>query len=127
MVGLFQENGPCLVNSDGKTTKYNPYSYNNVSNMIYIDQPIGTGFSYGTSNVNSTQAASPYVWLAIQALFETDKFSKYQTRELILASESYGGHFGPSMVTYFDQQNEGIDNGTVKGEKIEVSALMINK
>ncbi|KIJ16449.1 hypothetical protein PAXINDRAFT_98906, partial [Paxillus involutus ATCC 200175] len=37
MMGLFQENGPCLVNEDGNSTYLNPYSWNNVSNMIYID------------------------------------------------------------------------------------------
>jgi len=32
MIGLFQENGPCHVNADGKTTTLNPFSWNNVSN-----------------------------------------------------------------------------------------------
>lgn len=74
MIGLFQEHGeglagirnnflvpyirlnhlstgPCSVNADN-TTKLNPYSWNNYSNMIYIDQPIGTGFSYGDDTVS---------------------------------------------------------------------------
>ena len=45
MIGLFQENGPCGVDSDGNIFN-NPYSWSNVSNMIYIDQPTQTGFSY---------------------------------------------------------------------------------
>lgn len=45
----------------------------------------------------------------------------------MFATESYGGHYGPEFVTYFDQQNQLIDEGTLKGEKITVSALMINK
>ena len=45
MIGLFQENGPCTVDSDGNVLD-NPYSWSNVSNMIYIDQPTQTGFSY---------------------------------------------------------------------------------
>ena len=45
----------------------------------------------------------------------------------IFATESYGGHYGPEFVTYFDEQNTKIKNGTLAGELIDVSALMINK
>ncbi|TBU21286.1 alpha/beta-hydrolase [Dichomitus squalens] len=126
MIGLFQEHGPCQVNPDGQTTVLNPYSWNNLSNIIYIDQPIGTGFSFGTIDVNSTFAASPAVWTAFQILFESKEFAKYQSREFIFATESYGGHYGPEFVTFFNQQNALIKNGTIKGELVDVSALMIN-
>ncbi|KAF8639214.1 hypothetical protein AX17_001699 [Amanita inopinata Kibby_2008] len=126
MIGLFQENGPCFVNPDGKTTTLNANSWNEISNMIYIDQPIGTGYSYGNDTVNSTWTAAPPVWEAFQILFESGEFSTYKNREFILATESYGGHYGPEFVTYFDQQNALIDSGAITGEKVVVSALMIN-
>ncbi|KAI0649645.1 alpha/beta-hydrolase [Trametes meyenii] len=126
MIGLFQEHGPCQVNPDGKTTVLNPFSWNNISNIIYIDQPIGTGFSFGTVDVNSTFASAPAVWTAFQILFESKQFAKYKRRELILATESYGGHYGPEFVTFFDEQNAKIHNRTLKGEAINVDVLMIN-
>ena len=46
-VALFGENGPCKVNEDGTATTPNPYSWNNNATLIYVDQPTGTGFSYG--------------------------------------------------------------------------------
>ncbi|KZM28142.1 uncharacterized protein EKO05_0005825 [Ascochyta rabiei] len=52
LIGLFEENGPCMLN-DNLTTVYNPYSWNNVSNMLYISQPVGTGFSYQKQGVGS--------------------------------------------------------------------------
>lgn len=46
---------------------------------------------------------------------------------LIIASESYGGHYIPEFITYFDEQNTKISQGTLQGEKIEICAIMINK
>jgi len=51
--------------------------------VIYIDQPIGTGFSFGDDTVNSTQSAAPFVWQAFQILFESDQFSKFKSREYV--------------------------------------------
>lgn len=45
MIGLFQENGPCRVNPDGKLHN-NKHAWSEVSNMLFIDQPVTTGLSY---------------------------------------------------------------------------------
>lgn len=48
MVGLFQEVGPCAIDADGNVVN-NPYSWTNASNLLFIDQPVQTGFSYSTT------------------------------------------------------------------------------
>ncbi|KAB8237192.1 hypothetical protein ETB97_010025 [Aspergillus alliaceus] len=45
MVGLFTENGPCYVNPN-LTTRENRWSWNKDYNVLYLDQPVQTGFSY---------------------------------------------------------------------------------
>ncbi|KAK2765261.1 carboxypeptidase s1 [Colletotrichum kahawae] len=46
IMGLLEENGPCFVNEDSKTTRLNPWSWNSEVNLLYIDQPNQVGFSY---------------------------------------------------------------------------------
>ncbi|KAF2460491.1 Alpha/Beta hydrolase protein [Lineolata rhizophorae] len=52
LIGLFQELGPCNVTEELETM-YNPYAWNNVSNMLFLSQPFGTGFSYTTMEAGS--------------------------------------------------------------------------
>jgi carboxypeptidase C (cathepsin A) len=44
--GAASDGGPCYIGDDANSTIHNPYSWNNRVNMLYIDQPVGSGFSY---------------------------------------------------------------------------------
>ncbi|KAK1991260.1 peptidase S10, serine carboxypeptidase, partial [Colletotrichum falcatum] len=124
MLGLFQENGPCTFNKGGSEPILNPYSWNNFANMLYVDQPIGAGFSYGSDNTTSTVKAAPQVWGLMQSFYS--RFPEYENRDFGLFTESYGGHYGPDFADYFETQNKNIDKGSVKGDKIKLVALGIN-
>lgn len=85
MIGLFQENGPCHFVNGASTPSLNPYSFNNFANMLYVDQPIGVGFSYGTDDVTSTVTAAPYVWKLLQAFYA--QFPGYESRDFGIFTE----------------------------------------
>ena len=55
MIGLFEELGPCSITEDLKS-KLNPNSWNEVSNMLFLSQPVGVGFSYAGKKVGYTNA-----------------------------------------------------------------------
>jgi carboxypeptidase C (cathepsin A) len=92
--------------------------------MLYVDQPIGVGFSYGTDSVTSTVTAAPYVWTLLQAFYA--QFPQYENRNFGIFTESYGGHYGPEFAYYFEQQNNAIAAGTTTGTKVNLVALGIN-
>ncbi|KAL1845824.1 hypothetical protein Plec18170_009530 [Paecilomyces lecythidis] len=124
MIGLFQENGPCHFVNGESTPSPNNNSFNNVANVLYVDQPIGVGFSYGVDNATSTKTAAPYVWKLLQAFY--DQFPEYESRDFAIFTESYGGHYGPEFANYIQQQNKAIKGGTVSGQEINLVALGIN-
>ncbi|KAH8201474.1 hypothetical protein TruAng_004398 [Truncatella angustata] len=124
MQAVFREDGPCEFVGDATEPTLNKNSWNNVANMLYIDQPIGVGFSYGTNAVNSTWTAAPYVWILLQAFFS--EFPQYESRDFAIFTESYGGMYGPEFSRYIQEKNGEIENGTISGTKIDLVALGIN-
>lgn len=91
LLGFFTEMGPFRPNKD-LTLSLNPYSWNKLSNMVFIESPCGVGFSYSNdaldySTGDQTTATDNY-WL-IKAFLQ--RFPEYLNNSLYIASESYGG------------------------------------
>ncbi|KAG0147667.1 hypothetical protein CROQUDRAFT_61494 [Cronartium quercuum f. sp. fusiforme G11] len=105
MIALFQEHGPCRVKLDSSGLDDNIYSWSQSANIIYLDQPIGTGYSYGTTVVKTSFEAAITVYNALQLFYLDPIFSKFVGRDFGLWTESYGGHYGPNMVDFFLRMN----------------------
>ncbi len=91
MLGLLQELGPCRITNDSSSVTLNPFSWNNEANVLFIDQPVGVGFSHGdTTTVSTSQEAAVDVWTLMQILLSDPRFSKYQNNDLAIWTESYG-------------------------------------
>ena len=88
MLALFQENGPCRITNDSSSLVPNPYSWNNEANILYIDQPVGAGYSYGATNVGTSEDAAADVWTLIQIFLSDTRFAKYSSRKLAIWAES---------------------------------------
>ncbi|XP_072990550.1 serine carboxypeptidase II-2-like [Typha latifolia] len=97
--GVAEEVGPFHINADGKGVYLNPYSWNQVANMLFLDSPVGVGYSYSntsedlSSNGDKRTASDSLVFL--QKWF--DQFPQYKGREFYLTGESYAGHYVPQL------------------------------
>ena len=47
--GATSDGGPCYALSDSNSSQINPWSLNENSNVLYVDQPLTSGFSYSTT------------------------------------------------------------------------------
>nr|XP_055049711.1 lysosomal protective protein-like [Misgurnus anguillicaudatus] len=95
--GLLTEHGPYLIQDDGATLEYNPYSWNKIANMLYLESPAGVGFSYSDDKKytsNDTEVAMNN-YLAIKTFFKL--FPEYSKNEFFLTGESYGGIYIPTL------------------------------
>lgn len=87
--GLLFELGPCRI-ANATATEYNPNSWTNVANMIFLDQPAtGVGYSYSDESgvINNTPEAAEDVYAFLQLFFA--KFPHYATLDFSIAAESY--------------------------------------
>jgi carboxypeptidase C (cathepsin A) len=66
---------------------------------LFIDQPVGVGFSYGSKTVGTSQQAAADVWKFLQIWFADPRFKQYAVRDFGIWSESYGGHYGPTFAS----------------------------
>jgi cathepsin A (carboxypeptidase C) len=96
------ELGPSTVNEAGTTPIHNPYSWNNNASVIFLDQPINVGYSYGDDSVSDTVAASKDVYALLVLFFK--QFPEYKDLDFHIAGESYAGHYIPVFASgpHFD-------------------------
>ncbi|PWY91150.1 serine carboxypeptidase PepF [Aspergillus heteromorphus CBS 117.55] len=100
---FLQENGRFLWQPGTFQPFENPYSWVNLTNVLWVDQPVGTGFSLGTPTATSEEdVAADFVkffknW---QEVFGIKNYSIYVT------GESYAGRYVPYISGAFLDQND---------------------
>ena len=88
------------------TLSRNAYAFNNQVHSIFVDQPRYVGYSTGTGRkVTSSVAAGKDLVQFILGWYRA--FPEHAHRKLILASESYGGHYVPAWANAVLDYNMG--------------------
>ncbi|CAG8460190.1 6145_t:CDS:2 [Cetraspora pellucida] len=119
--GLYFELGPCNVNPGGNDTTFNPYSWTSNSSIIFLDQPVNAGYSYG-DNVSDTFTAAYDVYAFLQIFFQ--EFCQYANLDFHIAGESYAGHYIPTIASDINKYNN-IDDGIENRININLKSILI--
>ncbi|OWM80612.1 hypothetical protein CDL15_Pgr006642 [Punica granatum] len=115
--GLAYEIGPLnfkikeYINDSLPELVYNPYSWTKASSIIFVDAPVGTGFSYATK-------ASAYRTGDFEQVRDLNNFirkwlirhPKFMSSPLYVGGDSYSGFTVPALV-------QAIINGNEEGRK----------
>ncbi|KAI9923024.1 hypothetical protein PsorP6_000375 [Peronosclerospora sorghi] len=105
LMALLTANGPCHVLPD-LSTKLNPYSWTNESNVVWLDQPVGVGFTCGDErNADyNEKSVGENIYYFLQGFF--NKHPELAGRELYIMGESYGGDYVLGAAHYVWEQNK---------------------
>ncbi|KAL5484491.1 hypothetical protein EMCRGX_G021002 [Ephydatia muelleri] len=96
-LGMLMENGPFLI-MGSDVPVYNPNGWNSFANVLYIDNPGGTGFSYVKNSqgyVTDERTIANELWDLIRAFYGL--YPKYANLKLYITGESYAGHYVPAL------------------------------
>ncbi|KNA03823.1 hypothetical protein SOVF_205370 isoform A [Spinacia oleracea] len=109
--GPFNFEASGLINSsDLPKLHLNPNSWSKVSNIIYLDSPVGTGFSFSWNS-------SDYVTGDLKTASDThifllkwfEMFPEHLNNPFFIAGESYAGIFIPTLAS---EIMKGLDSGS---------------
>ncbi|KAL3648609.1 hypothetical protein CASFOL_005012 [Castilleja foliolosa] len=107
MLANFFELGPYLITQD-LSLKPNPYSWNKNFGLLFLDNPIGTGFSIAASPEEiprNQKAVAKHLLTAINQFTALHK--SFKTRPIYLTGESYAGKYLPALGYYILQSKTG--------------------
>ncbi|KAG2381812.1 hypothetical protein C9374_006196 [Naegleria lovaniensis] len=104
MIGAFEEYiSPFYIqnlteNHGTLTLHYNNQSWISYCDLLFVDQPVGTGFGYAESEkdyATTRHQVSNDLYSVLLNFF--DKYPQFRERPLIFSGESYAGKYLPSL------------------------------
>ncbi|KAJ3355073.1 Cell death protease [Entophlyctis luteolus] len=126
MDGLFLEHGPLIPHANGSVT-IRDFAWNNAATVVYVDQPVGTGYSHKGSSgyAHSLETVTESFRGFLQHFFalfsdlvdmNVGKFSsRFPTnavcQKIYIAGESYAGQYIPYIASnlLFSKSNDEDD------------------
>ncbi|KUJ11815.1 alpha/beta-hydrolase [Mollisia scopiformis] len=101
--GLLQENGPFLWQYGTYLPVPNPWTWVNLTNVVWVEQPVGTGFSQGTPEATGeSDIAAEFLgwWENFVDTFDL------QNRRVFITGESYAGYYVPYIADAMLNKND---------------------
>ncbi|XP_077301116.1 LOW QUALITY PROTEIN: putative serine carboxypeptidase CPVL [Arctopsyche grandis] len=110
LFGLFKELGPFSINKNSDGLIENPYSWHKENSLLFIDNPIGTGFSFTDSDqgyARNQTIITDHLYKFILQFLEI--FPELQKVPLYITGESYAGKHLPSFANFIHKKNPTAD------------------
>ncbi|KAH7688262.1 Peptidase S10 serine carboxypeptidase protein [Dioscorea alata] len=126
--GLADEIGPFHVNADGQSLYLNPYSWKQVANILFLNSPVGVGFSYANNSQDILNNGDERTVQSNDSLVFLTKWLKrypqYKGRDFYIYGESYAGHYVPQLAQVIVRYNNATGDKSIYLKGYMVRFLM---
>ncbi|WVZ96620.1 hypothetical protein U9M48_042235, partial [Paspalum notatum var. saurae] len=97
--GAASELGPLRVVRQGAALEFNRYAWNKEANLLFLESPVGVGFSYTNTSSDLDTLNDDFVAEDAYSFLVNwlERFPEYKDREFYIAGESYAGHYVPQL------------------------------
>ncbi|KAF9674915.1 hypothetical protein SADUNF_Sadunf10G0177000 [Salix dunnii] len=105
-LAMFYENGPYTIANNLSLVR-NEYGWDKVSNLLYVDQPTGTGYSYSSDRRDirhNEDGVSNDLYDFLQAFFK--EHPELAKNDFYITGESYAGHYIPAFASRVHKGNK---------------------
>lgn len=106
--GALSELGPFTTNNYATALILNKYSWTKAANIIFLESPYGTGFSYSNTTSDyskfSDEPVAEDAYAFLVGWFK--KFPEYRKNDFYIAGESYAGHYIPTLARVIVSKNK---------------------
>ncbi|CAJ1939589.1 unnamed protein product [Sphenostylis stenocarpa] len=121
MIGNFYELGPWRV-TQSLTLQPNPGAWNRIFGLLFLDSPIGTGFSVASTPgeiPKDQNGVAKHLFAAITRFVQLDPLFKH--RPIYITGESYAGKYVPAIGYYILEKNARLQ----VSEKVNLAGVAI--
>lgn len=121
--GAAEELGPFRTQKGTPELKFNSNAWNKAANLLFVESPVGVGFSYTNTSSDlqnlgdSITALDSYEFLV--NWFK--RFPQYKSHDFYISGESYAGHYVPQLSEVVYDRNKNVS----KEEYINLKGLII--
>uniref|UniRef100_L7M857 Putative serine carboxypeptidase n=1 Tax=Rhipicephalus pulchellus TaxID=72859 RepID=L7M857_RHIPC len=98
LFGQFLENGPLGIDANGSLF-YRNHTVARYMNIIYLDQPSGSGYSFNDGKNYTTTLANASIFIIRFMRRFVRIFPEYLGRDFYIAGESYGARFAVGLAS----------------------------
>ncbi|XP_010024821.2 serine carboxypeptidase-like 33 [Eucalyptus grandis] len=106
--GAAVELGPLRVDTNGTGLLYNKHAWNQEANLLFVESPVGVGFSYTDTSSDLSMLDDAFVAEDAYSFLVNwlQKFPQFKTHDCFLAGESYAGHYVPQLAELIYDRNK---------------------